>query len=76
MTDDINLPFKVHAIVNELSSTRVEFRVAIRSLFGSKIYAQNVVIKIPVPLNTNSTKIHVSAGKAKYHGAENSMVWK
>ncbi|KAK6092977.1 clathrin associated protein complex medium subunit [Batrachochytrium dendrobatidis] len=75
-TENISLPFKVHAVVNELSATRVEFRVAVKSLFSSKVYAQNIIIKIPTPLNTASTKINVTAGKAKYNGAENCMVWK
>nr|KAJ3423182.1 hypothetical protein HK105_000997 [Polyrhizophydium stewartii] len=75
-TENISLPFKVHAVVNELSATRVEFRVAVKSQFSSKVYAQNIVIKVPTPLNTASTKISVSAGKAKYNGSENSMIWK
>ncbi|KAH6574176.1 hypothetical protein BASA62_002567 [Batrachochytrium salamandrivorans] len=32
-TENISLPFKVHAVVNELSPTRVEFRIAVKSLF-------------------------------------------
>ncbi|KAH6583411.1 hypothetical protein BASA50_010289 [Batrachochytrium salamandrivorans] len=75
-TENISLPFKVHAVVNELSPTRVEFRIAVKSLFSSKVFAQNIVIKIPTPLNTASTKINVTAGKAKYNGSENCMVWK
>ncbi|KAI8925965.1 Mu homology domain-containing protein [Entophlyctis helioformis] len=75
-TENISLPFKVHAVVNELSATRVEFRIAVRSQFSSRVYAQNIVVKIPTPLNTASTKIVVSAGRAKYNGSENSIVWK
>ncbi|TPX31627.1 hypothetical protein SeMB42_g07730 [Synchytrium endobioticum] len=75
-TENIQLPFKVQAIVNEVSSTRVEFKVSVRSNFPLKIFAQNVVIKIPVPTNTASTRVVVTAGKGKYVGSENSFVWK
>ncbi|TPX31349.1 hypothetical protein SmJEL517_g05283 [Synchytrium microbalum] len=75
-TENIHLPFKVQAVVNEISSTRVEFKVAVRSNFPPKLFAQNVVIKIPVPTNTASTRVLVTAGKGKYVGSENSFVWK
>lgn len=75
-TENINLPFRVHAVANEVSKTSVEFKVAVRSQFASKVYAQNVVIKIPVPTNTSGAKIVVTAGRAKYVGSENCLVWK
>ncbi|KAJ3288185.1 hypothetical protein HK104_008287 [Borealophlyctis nickersoniae] len=75
-TENINLPFRVHAVANEVSKTSVEFKVAVRSQFSNKVYAQNVVIKIPVPTNTSGAKIIVTAGRAKYVGSENCLVWK
>lgn len=48
----------------------------VRSQFSNKVYAQNVLIRIPTPPNTNGTKINVSGGKAKYVGADNAVVWK
>ncbi|KAI8906919.1 Mu homology domain-containing protein [Gorgonomyces haynaldii] len=75
-TDNISLPFKVHAIVNEISQTRVEFQIAIKAQYSSKIHATNVVVKVPTPLNTASAKINVQQGKAKYNGSENAIVWK
>jgi AP-2 complex subunit mu-1 len=35
-----------------------------------------VVVKVPTPTNTSSTKIIVPFGKAKYSGAENAIIWK
>ncbi|KAI9197194.1 adaptor complex AP-3 domain-containing protein [Polychytrium aggregatum] len=75
-TENINLPFRVHAVVNEVSKTRVEFKVSVRSQFSSKVFAQNIVVCIPVPTNTASTKIRVTSGKAKYNGSENCFIWK
>lgn len=75
-TENINLPFRVVAVVNEISKHRVEFKISVRGQFSHNIYAQNVVISIPVPTNTSSTKIHTTGGKAKYVGSENCMQWK
>ncbi|KAJ3275799.1 hypothetical protein HDV01_007266 [Terramyces sp. JEL0728] len=75
-TENVSLPFKVHANVNEVSSTRVEFKVSVRSNYSSKIYAQNMIIRVPTPLNTASVKTNIQGGKAKYVGGENCIVWK
>jgi AP-2 complex subunit mu-1 len=76
MTENIAVPFKVRAVVNEVSPSRVEITVTVKSLFSDKMYAQNVVLKIPVPLNTASTTVYVEGGRAKYVGEENCFVWK
>lgn len=75
-TENVNLPFKVHAIVNEVGKTKVDYSIAIRANYGSKLFATNVVVKIPTPLNTASTTLRTSQGKAKYEPSENNIVWK
>jgi AP-2 complex subunit mu-1 len=75
-TENINLPFKVHAIVNEVNKTKVEYSIAIRANYGSKLFATNVVVRIPTPLNTARVTERVSQGKAKYEPSENNLVWK
>ncbi|KAI8821627.1 adaptor complex AP-3 domain-containing protein [Fimicolochytrium jonesii] len=75
-TENINLPFRVHAVVIEVSKSRMEFKVSVRSQFNGKIFGQNVQLKIPVPTNTSGAKCFVTAGKAKYVGSENAIVWK
>ncbi len=72
---NVDIPIKVHAVVNELANS-VEYTIAVKSYFSSKIQATSVVVKIPVPSSTSDTKIHVSDGKAKYKGEINSIVWK
>jgi AP-2 complex subunit mu-1 len=74
-TENVSLPFKVTTILNETSS-RVEYRVVLRSLFPPKITAQNIQVNIPTPTNTSDAKISVSAGKCKYKGSDNSLIWK
>lgn len=75
-TENVNLPFRVHPIVNEVGKTRVEYKVLVKGNFSPKLYANNVVINIPTPLNTVNVKISVATGKAKYVPAENQIVWK
>ncbi|KAJ3332539.1 hypothetical protein HDU76_013915 [Blyttiomyces sp. JEL0837] len=72
-THNIHLPFRVSAIVNEVSRNLVDYKISVRALFDSKVYAQNVVIRIPTPPNTSSTQIVATAGKAKYVGSENAI---
>ncbi|KAF8539258.1 Mu homology domain-containing protein [Trichophaea hybrida] len=74
-TENVNLPFRVHAIVNEIGKTKVEYQVAIRANYGTKLFATNVVVRVPTPLNTAGIQTRTSQGKAKYEPAENHIVW-
>ena len=75
-TENINLPLKVHAIVNEVGKTKVEYSIAIRANYGAKLFATNVVVRIPTPLNTAKVTERASQGKAKYEPEQNNIVWK
>ncbi|KAL1858801.1 hypothetical protein VTK73DRAFT_7798 [Phialemonium thermophilum] len=75
-TENVNLPFKVHAIVNEIGRTKVEYSIAVKANFGSKLFATNVVVRVPTPLNTARTTERCTQGKARYEPAENHIVWK
>lgn len=75
-TENVNLPFKVHAIVNEVGRTKVEYSIGVKANFGPKLFATNVVIKIPTPLNTAKIIERCTQGKAKYEPSENVIVWK
>ena len=75
-TENVNLPFKVHAIVRELGTTKVEYSIAVKANYGSKLFATNVVIRIPTPLNTAKITERTTQGKAKYEPESNCIVWK
>lgn len=76
-TDDVNIPFKVHAIVTEVGRSKVSYNIAIRSVYSSKLFATAVSLRIPTPLNTASVdSIRTSSGKAKYEPEHNAVVWK
>ncbi|KAI7818354.1 intracellular protein transport-related protein [Gamsiella multidivaricata] len=75
-SDNINLPFKVHPVVTEVGKSKIEYRILVKANFSSKLYANNVILNIPTPLNTAGVTCSASTGKAKYVPAENSIVWK
>jgi AP-2 complex subunit mu-1 len=75
-TENVNLPFKVHAIVNEVGKTKVDYSIAIKANYGSKLFATNVIVRIPTPLNTAKITERTTSGKAKYEPEHNNIVWK
>lgn len=75
-TENVNLPFKVHAIVNEIGKSKVEYNIAVRANYGAKLFATNVVVRVPTPLNTARITERCTQGKAKYEPSENNIVWK
>lgn len=75
-TTNINLPFRIQPIVEEVGKSRVDYTVHVKANFPPKLSANNVVIKIPTPLNTTKVDCKVGIGKAKYVPAENVIIWK
>ena len=75
-TENVNLPFKVHAIVKEVGTIKVEYSIAIKANYGNKLFATNVLIRIPTPLNTAKITERTSQGKAKYEPENNCVMWK
>lgn len=62
--------------MNEIGTSQVSYVVTVKTNFGNKLSATNVVVRIPTPLNTTSVDSKVATGKAKYVPAENVVVWK
>jgi hypothetical protein len=48
----------------------------VKSVFGAKMFALGVVVKIPVPKQTAKTSFTVTSGRAKYNAAIDCLVWK
>lgn len=75
-TEGIQLPFKVIPVIKELSGTRMQIDVKLRGTFSPKLFALNVVVRIPVPKYTGRTELLASYGKVKFDAAKNQVVWK
>ena len=75
-TTNVNLPFKIQPIVEEIGKSSVEYTVHVKATFYPKLAANNLVIKIPTPLNTTKVDCKVNVGKAKYVPADNHILWR
>ncbi|BFZ53862.1 clathrin associated protein complex medium subunit [Savitreella phatthalungensis] len=73
--DSITLPFRLHPIVNELSSTKIEIRIAVKANFEANLSATDVVLSIPTPGNAANVNLVSSQGKAKWQPACNAIEW-
>ncbi|KAH9572495.1 hypothetical protein CY35_02G153900 [Sphagnum magellanicum] len=76
ITDGINLPFRVLPSIKELGRTRMEVNVKVKSVFGARMFALGVVVKVPVPKHTAKANFQVTSGRAKYNAALDCLVWK
>ena len=76
ITENVNLPFRVLPVVKELGRTRLEVNVKVKAMFTFKLFATNVVIKIPLPKNTANANVSAASGKCKYEPAQGGIIWK
>ncbi|XP_071945031.1 AP-2 complex subunit mu [Antedon mediterranea] len=75
-TKDISLPFRVIPLVREVSRTKMEVKVVLKSNFKPSVLGQKIEVRIPTPLNTSGVQVVCMKGKAKYKSSENAIVWK
>ena len=75
-TDNVNLPFRIDPVVEEVGKAKVDYRISIRSNYGSKLFATNVILRVPTPLNTAKVVERTTQGKAKYEPEQNNIVWR
>ena len=77
INENVNLPFKITPVVQEIGNQRIEFSIKIRAVFDRTNFATNVVVKVPVPKNTAQTKIFgVGTGRAKYEPDTSCIAWR
>lgn len=48
----------------------------VKSVFGGKMFALGVVVKVPVSKQTAKTNFQVTSGRAKYNAATDCIIWK
>lgn len=75
-TTNVNLPLRIQPIVIEHGRSRVEYTIAVRTTFNSKLSATEIVLRIPTPLNTTTVDVKCATGKGKYLPEENVILWK
>jgi len=48
----------------------------VKSVFGAKMFALGVMVKVPVPKHTAKATFQVTSGRAKYNAATDCLIWK
>jgi len=76
VTDNVNLPFKLFPVVQEIGKSRVEINLKVKALFDNSNSASNVVVKIPVPKNAANVKNFCNNGKATYEPDKTAILWR
>lgn len=56
-TKDISLPFRVIPLVKEISKTRMEIKVIVKSTFKPQLMSSKTEIRIPMPPSTSDVKV-------------------
>ncbi|KAG6818610.1 hypothetical protein H0H93_003474, partial [Arthromyces matolae] len=64
-TSNVKLPLRIIPTVNEIGTSQVQYTITVKANFNNKLSANNVVLRIPTPLNTTTVDCKVVAGKAK-----------
>ena len=74
----MNLPFVITPVIQEfLEDNRIEYSVKVRAIFSASDFANNVVVKIPVPQNTADVQIYTAGpGKGRYEPDKASIMWR
>ncbi|GMM32790.1 Apm4 protein [Saccharomycopsis crataegensis] len=75
-TENINLPFLISPQIQESGKTLFNFNISMKSLFPPKLFATNVVIKIPVPPGSIKANLESTGGKARFSTEECAVIWK
>ena len=75
ITQNIYLPFTVIPIIQEHGRSRVEYEIKIKANFTEKLFATNLIMKIPTPKNTAKYKYTAGSGELKYVPSESCLIW-
>ncbi|KAL7667648.1 hypothetical protein ACOME3_010532 [Neoechinorhynchus agilis] len=75
-TNDISLPFRVIPLIREVSKTRLDVKVILKSNFKPSLIGQKIELRIPTPPSTCGVQLMSMKGRAKYKASENAVVWK
>jgi len=76
ITENINLPFKIMPVFNDMGKSKIEVRVKIKSIFEKNIFATNILLKVPTPKNTANVTTNSAIGRAKYEPDQGGVIWR
>jgi AP-2 complex subunit mu-1 len=76
ITQNIYLPFSVIPVITEHGRTRIEYEIKVKANFTDKLFANNVVVRVPTPKNAAKYKYTAGSGTLEYLPTEHCLEWK
>merc|ERR1712160_194635 len=83
VSENVIIPFKIFCNIietpfpdNKAIPQSIDLDLSVKALFDKLYFAQDVVIKIPIPKNATNVKTNPSLGKAKYESDKGAIVWR
>jgi AP-2 complex subunit mu-1 len=83
VNENVIIPFKIFCNIIETPTPNnpsiprhIDLYLNIKTLFDKELFAQEVIIKIPIPKNAANIKCHTNTGKAKHEIDKCSIYWR
>ena len=83
VNENVIIPFKIFCNIIETPTPNnpsiprhIDLDLNIKTLFDKELFAQEVIIKIPIPKNAANIKSHANNGKAKHEIDKSSVYWR
>jgi AP-2 complex subunit mu-1 len=83
VTENVIIPFKLFCNIIETPvpgmpnvPQSIDLDLNVKALFDKLLFAQDVVIKIPIPKNATNLKTHTNLGKAKHEVDKSAIFWR
>jgi AP-2 complex subunit mu-1 len=83
VNENVIIPFKIFCNIIETPTPNnpsiprhIDLDLNIKTLFDKELFAQEVIIKIPIPKNAANIKSHTNNGKAKHEIDKSSIYWR
>jgi AP-2 complex subunit mu-1 len=83
VTENVIIPFKLFCNIIETPvpgmpniPQAIDLDLNVKALFDKLLFAQDVIIKIPIPKNATNIKTHTNLGKAKHEVDKSAIFWR
>jgi AP-2 complex subunit mu-1 len=83
VTENVIIPFKIMCNIIETPlpgypnvPQSIDLDLNVKSLFDPSLFAQDVIIRIPIPKNATGVKTHTNLGKAKHEPDKSAIIWR
>lgn len=75
ISDATQVPIKLMCLFSK-TGNKMEYKIKMRAEFESSNSAENIELKIPIPVETSKKNLNPGVGKAKYESDQNAIIWR